>query len=198
MHAAHTLVSAVPSSAATNADNSDLPFTTSSSALDECARRLATPLIGELEFLLLVRSFRHLIGASDGHRPVKTTHACCTPREIARVSNFLRRLAESLSRGVFPSLERFSQDILVPSEEVNHLLKMLTNADFRQCRRGLRVRPTVPEVASSSEQIAQLAYRHGYQWPGQLDRDFKATLLLTPNAFRRLVTTDSPLMLSGS
>jgi ActR/RegA family two-component response regulator/AraC-like DNA-binding protein len=155
-------------------------------ALDEIARTLATPTLGLLQFVLLARSFRRLVGASDGRRQTGATPACCIAQETALATGVLGHVAQALSAGILPSLESVAQETSLTAEDINHLLKTLTSADFRECRRALRVRPTVSEVAFSHEQMAQIAYRHGYQWPGQFDRDFKTTLLVTPKAFRVL------------
>lgn len=157
--------------------------------LDETAHRLATPSIGALEFVLLAQSLRRLNGDPTREPLHETRRRSWTAEEREAGTVLLKRLAEALSRGALPSLDSVAQEASVPTDHIDHLLKALTNWDFRQCRRALRVRPTVPEVAMSHEQIAQIAYKHGYEWPGQLDRDFKATLRLTPTAFRRLFVT---------
>jgi len=160
--------------------------TQSISALDETARRLATPTIAVLEFVLLARSFRRLVGDSNDHRRIETMRPYCTPEETAFATDLLGNLARVLSEGMLPTLDDVAHETAVPAEHINHILKILAHSSFLECRRALRVRPTVSEVALSHEQMAQIAYRHRYQWPGQFDRDFKATLLLTPNEFRRL------------
>jgi DNA-binding response OmpR family regulator len=155
-------------------------------ALDEIARTLATPTLGLLQFVLRARSFRRLAGASDSRRETGATRACCNAQETALATGVLAHIAQAVSAGILPSLESVAQETSLAAADVNRLLKTLTGADFRGCRRALRVRPTLPEVALSHEQMAQIAYRHGYQWPGQFDRDFKTTLLVTPKAFRTL------------
>lgn len=191
VHAIRTLVSTVSPTFAFNGTDPDRNTrrTTSASALEETARRLVTPSIGILEFISLARSFRRLIGNPDNQQTDPDETTSCTPQETALATDLLGQVAHALSRGTLPQLDGLAQQTSVPADYISRLLKALTNSDFHECRRSLRIRPIVPEVASSHEQIAQIAYRHGYEWPGQLDRDFKATLLLTPTAFRRLFLT---------
>jgi DNA-binding response OmpR family regulator len=191
VYAVRKLVSTVRPTVLLDCDNPDPRCLSSASALAEIARRLARPAVGVLEFILLARSFRLQSGDSHIQRPTETKRDCWSTKETTLATNVLGHLAEGLSRGKWPSLDSVAQETLVSGDHINHILMALTNSTFRQCRRVLRVRPTVPHVASSQEQIAQIAYRHGYQWPGQLDRDFKATLLLTPKTFRRSFRTIS-------
>lgn len=185
VRAVRTLVSAASPKIPLESDSADhrqrrpLP-------LDEIARRLATPTVDALEFVLLARSFRHLVGGSDGSCETVTSRLHCSSDKTALAIDILGRIARAFCDRTLPSLERMAQEVSLPAEQVNRMLKALTNSDFRDCRRTLRVRPAVAEIAWSHEQIAQISYQHGYEWPGQLDRDFKRALLLTPTAFRRL------------
>lgn len=186
VHAVETLVSTVSPRIGLNVNHPGDRWTATASALKESVRQLAEPSIHALEFLLVARSFRRLSGGLASQPGTETKRCECTPQETALAINLLDQLAEALSRGAFPSLDRVAKETLAAPSHINYILKVITSSDFCQCRRALRIRPCLAEVASSHEQIAQIAYRHGYQWPGQLDRDFKATLLLTPNAFRRM------------
>lgn len=185
LQAVRTLVSMTPAKLLPAGDNPGPAHISSATSFDETARRLAAPSVDALEFLVLAQSLRRLSGDSGGAERKRTIRECCSPHQTALASSLVRNIGEALSRGTLPSLDRVAQDAAIPADHVNHILKTFTDLDFRQCRRALRVRPAVPDVALSHEQIAQIAYRHGYQWPGQLDRDFKATLRLTPKAFRR-------------
>jgi YesN/AraC family two-component response regulator len=189
LHAVRRLVCAPSPSVACERDTLGPRRISSLAALDDAARRLAAPTIGALEFVLLATSFRRLAGDSHGRRPIETRRPYCTAQETAFATDLLEQVARALATGLLPTLDGVAHDTAVPAEHVNQILKVMTHSGFRECRRALRVRPTVPDVAFSHEQIAQIAYHHGYQWPGQLDRDFKATLLLTPNEFRRLFQT---------
>jgi DNA-binding response OmpR family regulator len=185
IRAVRTLVSAGSPKTMPTADNPDrkqlglLP-------LDAIARRLAAPMVDALEFVLLARSFRHLVGGSDVYPEPITSCRHCTPETTALGVDLLGRMVRAFSARTLPSLERLAQEVSIPADQVNRTLKAVTSSDFRDCRRMLRVRPAVPEIAWSHEHIGQIAYHHGYEWPGQLDRDFNATLLLRPTAFRRL------------
>lgn len=185
IQAVRTLVSAGPSRRTLESQNPD-PSQIGLLPLGEIARRLATHTVGALEFILLARSFRHLAGGSDVCRGTVTSHLRCTPDETALAIDLLGRMVRAFSGKTLPSCERMAQEVSIPAGRVNRTLRALTNSDFRDCRRMLRVRPAVPEIAWSHEHIGQIAYQHGYEWPGQLDRDFKASLLLPPTAFRRL------------
>jgi len=132
------------------------------------------------------RSYSALVHPVVRDHRIETMRPYCTPEETAFATDLLGNLARVLSEGMLPTLDDVAHETAVPAEHINHILKILAHSSFLECRRALRVRPTVSEVAFSHEQMAQIAYRHRYQWPGQFDRDFKATLLLTPNEFRRL------------
>jgi YesN/AraC family two-component response regulator len=184
--AIRALISGLPSKTTHELDR---PPSRPGAALDTVARRLTEPVIGALEFVLLARSFRHLVGGSDHRHQPERTQPSCTPIDTALATKVLEHIARTLTNGISPSLQDVAHAMAVPAEDVTPILKELTDSDFRECRRILRVRPAIAAVAWSDEQIAQIAYRHGYEWPGQLDRDFKTTLRLAPHTFRRLFRT---------
>jgi DNA-binding response OmpR family regulator len=189
IHAVGTLISGDSREIALGGDNPDHARMRLVPGLDEIARRLATSTVGVFEFVLVARSFRHLVGGSNTGRQAEMARTEETTGDTALAADLLEHIVRAISSGTLPSCDQIAREVCTPAGQVSGILKALTGSGFRDCRRILRLRPAIPEIAWSHEQIAQIAYQHGYQWPGQLDRDFKATLLLTPNAFRRLFVT---------
>jgi AraC-like DNA-binding protein len=74
---------------------------------------------------------------------------------------------------------------------VGRLLLRATGFTFRHWRWGFLLRPAVLSLAASHEQVAQIAYRCGYDSVPQFDRDFRRMLSVTPTEYRELSRVDS-------
>lgn len=85
-----------------------------------------------------------------------------------------------------PSEEDLALEAGVSAAHLSHAIHTATCLHFREWRRALVMRPALRQLAETDEQVAQLGYRAGYDWPPQFTREFRELLGLTPTEFRRL------------
>jgi AraC-like DNA-binding protein len=62
-----------------------------------------------------------------------------------------------------------------------------TGWTVRQWVQAARMREAARALASTGDQVAQIAYALGYHHPTQFDRDFRRALGVAPKEFRRLL-----------
>jgi YesN/AraC family two-component response regulator len=173
---------------------SDLPL------ISETARALTDETLPGLPFVILARSFRASLGGRDsciqadrdvaasGYKRderltgIARTETTESDRETAE--QIIIAIEADLAAGTVPSEEQIAVRLSMSRSDVHDILKANTGADFCEIRRTLRVRSAVRELACSLEQIAQIAYRLGYEHPSQFDRDFTHILGLTPRRWR--------------
>lgn len=80
-----------------------------------------------------------------------------------------------------------ARELGIDAAHLGRLLRAETGLTFRQWRWALRLRGAVVPLVDSDEQIAQIAYRLGYDSPAQFDREFRRIFGVTPTGFRRVV-----------
>lgn len=105
------------------------------------------------------------------------------PTIVARALADIERLA-AFER----SPERATVTELQPAA-VRQRLKAWTGRSYRDWKRVLRIRPALDLLVATDEQIAQIAYKLGYEHASQLDHDFGEVLGVSPKLFRSLCRT---------
>jgi AraC-like DNA-binding protein len=104
-----------------------------------------------------------------------------------RVQATLSKLAESEERvGQFRE-EEIARTIGVSRAHLGRLLRAATGFTFKQWRWGFLLRPALVLLATTREQVAQIAYSSGYGSLAQFDRDFRRLLRMTPTEYRQHV-----------
>lgn len=163
------------------------PETVSSetSSLAVAARHLARQDLTLFEFIPFARAFR---ASAVNSRPVHAqgSHPRFDSDTPVLLQTVLTYLESAIADKHLPSESDCAVFCDVTPHDLSRVLRSHLRIGFNECRRQLRIRPTVREVAFSSEQMAQIAFRHGYEYSGQFSRDFHRTFGLTPKQFRRL------------
>jgi AraC-like DNA-binding protein/ActR/RegA family two-component response regulator len=104
-----------------------------------------------------------------------------------RVQAMLSKLAEAETRVGQLREEEIARTLGVNRAHLGRLLREATGFTFKQWRWGFLLRPALTLLATSQEQVAQIAYSCGYESLAQFDRDFRRTLHMTPTEYRQLV-----------
>jgi ActR/RegA family two-component response regulator/AraC-like DNA-binding protein len=162
-------------------------------ALTVLARELADPTMSTFAFGVCSVAFRRLIRA-DAVGCIAAIEALRERMSEAqtglgrRVSAILASLEHA---GPCASAASIAAAARVPPSVMTQELRMASGLPFRAWKTLLRVRPSVSYVVGSSEQIAQIAYRCGYEHPGQLDRDFARCFGMSPRLLRETAGTSS-------
>jgi len=158
-------------------------------ALRILATALTDPTLSAFGFGAHAMAFRS-IATSDGS-------GCMD--EVERLSERLDQAQTGLGRRVNTILASLdSERTFATAREIASLaelspgrmtreLQAVSGRTFRTWRTLLRVRLAITSVASSGEQIAQIAYQCGYEHLSQFDRDFAKCFGLSPRMFRRLL-----------
>ena len=89
-----------------------------------------------------------------------------------RVQAALSKLAQAETRVGHVREEEIARMLGVNRTHLGRLLRDDTSFTFRQWRWGFLLRPALILLATSHEQVAQIAYSCGYQSLAQFDRDF--------------------------
>ena len=130
---------------------------------------------------------------------------CIVPQEGTAAARIIR-LALDMTRDRWPALARQAITTLEtetalghrPSEEeiaraasihpshLGRLIHSSTGLYFEEWRRALIMRPGLPDLAVWDEQVRQIGYRLGYEFPTQFTREFRELLGMTPTAFREV------------
>jgi ActR/RegA family two-component response regulator/AraC-like DNA-binding protein len=170
-------------SAGTSTDTADVSLMSVQLAFAMFARGLSP-----VEFVKLAESFRCLLTSdvrrNARRRPTRTESAGRKIHEEAE--SILRRMELGLAARRLPSQEEVADACGTSRRRLAAILLAATALEFSQCRRTLRLRPALSDVALGAEQFAQIAYRTGYEHPAQFDRDFVETFGLSPTAMRKL------------
>lgn len=107
-----------------------------------------------------------------------------------RVQATLAKLEESETRvGQFRE-EEIARTLGVNRAHLGRLLRDATGFTFKQWRWGFLLRPALILLATSQEQVAQIAYSCGYGSLAQFDHDLRRLLHMTPTEYRQLVRKD--------
>ena len=104
------------------------------------------------------------------------------------VAAIIRCIGVHVTARDLPRATHIAAELGIDSSAIGDLLDRHTGAGYREWRRLLRLRGAIEELAETSEQVSQIAFAIGYEYPSQFDRDFREALGLTPGQFRRLVT----------
>jgi DNA-binding response OmpR family regulator len=147
--------------------------------------------ISALEFVGLTHRFR---GALVPRRPGRSKPAFgnspvrSLPIDGDATSDrlLLQSVSKCLEHGLLRSAAEVAHEIGIDPNRLGRILRDHTGAGYRECRRALRLRSGLREVAFTQEQIAQVAFTIGYDHAGQFDRDFRLSFGLTPRSFRAL------------
>lgn len=106
-----------------------------------------------------------------------------------RVQATISRLEEAGTGLAQLREEDLARTFSVNRAHLGRLLRAETGFTFRQWRWGYLLRPAPGLLATSREQVAQIAYRCGYASAAQFDRDFRRMFNKTPTEYRRLLQT---------
>jgi len=84
------------------------------------------------------------------------------------------------------TLNQFCKTLGLNRTYVSRLLGPDTGLNFRQWRWAILMAAAVRRLATSNENIRQIAFSVGYEHAGQFDRDFARAFGMSPAQFRRL------------
>lgn len=104
-----------------------------------------------------------------------------------RVQATLSKLEESGTRVGQVREEEIARTLGVNRAHLGRLMRAATGFTFKQWRWGFLLRPALSLLATSQEQVAQIAYSCGYGSLAQFDRDFRRMLHMTPTEYRQVV-----------
>jgi AraC-like DNA-binding protein len=107
-----------------------------------------------------------------------------------RVQATLSKLAESEERVGQLRETEIARTVGVNRAHLGRLVRDATGFTFKQWRWGFLLKPALIPLATSREQIAQIAYSRGYGSLAQFDRDFRRLLRLTPTEYRKDLQRD--------
>lgn len=168
--------------------------------IEEAARALARPRLDALDFVCLARRLRQLVMDKDTGRPSggdlrermwpsdDQSDARHVPgTDVSNLQMIVDTLEAQLSSGADSHEIAIASIVGMEPVEVAALIHKYTGDSFAELRRALRVRPTLRLIAYSEEQVAQIGYEHGYEYPSQFNREFSQTLGLPPRRFRHLL-----------
>jgi CheY-like chemotaxis protein/AraC-like DNA-binding protein len=128
----------------------------------------------------IARQFTH---ALQDHGPLPPT-----------IAETIARLDRAVRTGQNPIHEAaVAKELGLHPTHLGRLIKLHTGVGFRQLRRLLRARRALLLVATSEEQLAQIAYAVGYAHASQLDRDFRHLFGVQPGWIRRCVQVSSTI-----
>src|SRR5690606_5712875 len=98
-----------------------------------------------------------------------------------------RELVTSLSSRTFARQTDIADELCLPVGEFRRVLKQGIGLTFTQVRTAIRVRTAVKALTEApTEHVRQIAFAVGYEYAGQLTRDFRMLVGMTPSCFRRL------------
>jgi DNA-binding response OmpR family regulator len=147
------------------------------------------------EYVLLVAAFRRLT-RSDTR--LRLTLANASIDAIKRADDILLAIGQHLGNRRLPRLREIAATVGASQASLTEVLHVALHTDFRECRRAMRVRPSLPAVAYSTEHYAQIGYSIGYEHPNQFARDFRLTFDLAPHVYRTLVSESRPVVASNT
>lgn len=154
-----------------NAAFSTFRFLASAGAL-----RYALTAVETFDLAALIAQVRHATaraGARAASVHIKTRTA-------------IAMLDAAMRSGVRPPEHALASELGVDPAHLGRLIRSQTGLGFRHWRRAFAIRRVVRELADPDAQIAQIAFRTGYEHPSQLDREFRGMFGITPREYRRL------------
>jgi AraC-like DNA-binding protein/DNA-binding response OmpR family regulator len=159
-------------------------------------RTLAAPRLNVFMFLVGAKALSLTLTArtralSSVMREISGLVKKAAGRELVmpdwRVQAALSKLAQAKTRVGHVREEEIARTLGVNRAHLGRLLRHATGFTFKQWRWGFLLRPALTLLATSHEQVAQIAYSCGYQSLAQFDRDFRRMLHMTPTEYRQLV-----------
>jgi AraC-like DNA-binding protein len=105
----------------------------------------------------------------------------------AIVAEFLNALKTNMAAGIRPTLAQAAAAVGYPADFMSPLVLTATGRRFVQWRSIVAIQLGTHRLATTREQIAQIAYALGFEHPAQFDREFRRTLGLSPRQFRAVV-----------
>jgi ActR/RegA family two-component response regulator/AraC-like DNA-binding protein len=146
------------------------------------------PDLTVVEFVVLVRAFRQQVTGRRlaSRHQARKDHRAQVGHSLEDATTVLHRMAADIAARRMPSVGRIADACAADRVDIGEVLFTATGSGFRECRRALRVRPSLAHVAFGDEQFAQIAYRLGYNHASQFDRDFVLAFGLSPREMRQL------------
>ncbi len=113
--------------------------------------------------------------------------ACAERRVSGLAAQVLAHIEAAGAGWPGPDLTVVASALAVPPRQVSVALARAVDRTLVDCRRALVVRRVALALAATREQVGQIAYQAGYEYPSQLVRDFQTVLGLAPREFRVLL-----------
>lgn len=110
------------------------------------------------------------------------------------VRDAIAALEKEIAAGRRPSEQDVASELCVRvhASHLGRAVHAATGLYFEEWRRALIMRPVLSELAGPDEQVRQIGYRAGYEWPPQFTREFHELLGLSPTEFRHLCRSVGP------
>lgn len=157
-------------------------------SLQQAVALMIKPDLTVVEFVVLVRAFRQQVTGRhrSSCRRVRKDGGAHVPHSLRDATTLLHQMVADLAARLLPSVGRIADACATDRADIGELLFTVTGSRFRECRRALRLRPSLAHVAFGDEQVAQIAYGLGYNHASQFDRDFLLAFGLSPREMRQL------------
>lgn len=153
--------------------------------------RLLDTSVGAIEFARAADHLRLLFTGLTHRRDPNVLPCLCGADGIpaiprASVNAILASIDSMLLGGKRPSESEVGATMHLSPSRIGHLLLGETGRGFREWRSIHALRHTLPEVATGTEQISQLAYfGAAMEHPNQFAREFRALFGLSPRELRK-------------
>lgn len=167
-------------------------------ALVLIARAMSAAELGDSDFVACSEAFRAAVAdmsKSAGFRGAADAAARALSQavfhaDISRydaVTTALMGIHATLARRERPSVAKLAAQSAISAVELQRQLILTTGRTFSRWRSILAIKAATRQLASSYEQVAQIAYSLGYDHVAQFNREFNQLLSITPTEFRRLL-----------
>jgi DNA-binding response OmpR family regulator len=162
----------------------------------ELARTLANPEVTLAEFRVVAEVLRLISRREQSWTALTLQHLAerlegVTRDDWSNVDRIVRHLVVRLIAAgkacVHLREDVSAGELGMDPQDLSNLLVREIGLSFRQLRRVIVMRRGVQMLASSDEQVAQIAYAVGYEHPSAFDHSFKSLLGLSPGDYRRLI-----------
>ena len=166
------------------------------------ARACATVSIDANDFITLASILRLMTAAPEdllsSHAPLEIREALHQPpwARLVTSHNVVQIVLGGLSSGDRIMLSRTGADwgsiLSIHPSHLGRLVYTHAGRSLRDLRRVYRLKYAASHLATTNEQIAQIAFRVGFEHSqtSQFSREFHALMGMTPLAFRELSTPD--------
>jgi len=163
----------------------------------DLARILTTPTLDIVAFIVCAGLLRSVVSGEHGHllsdlageaeRAIRRLSLQLCHAERSRAYAALDVLRRRLERRCRPSPSEVALELGVAPQAFEHDLEVETGRPFAEWRSAVAVMLGARQLATSSEQVSQIAYALGFNHLSQFDREFHRQLGLSPRAFRLLL-----------